>query len=80
MKVAINSTFAARLREASGRDPIEQGLLAILEQLAAAGKRISREVARAALTGDLGTSGSQNPTGDSQKNSTSLPTRSVSTP
>ncbi len=67
MRLATNSTLAARLRETSAGEPIEEGLLAVLDQLAVAGKRISREVARAALTGGLGTSGNKNPTGDSQK-------------
>ena len=67
MQLATNSTLAARLRETSDGEPIEAGLLAVLDQLAVAGKRISREVARAALTGGLGTSGNENPTGDSQK-------------
>ena len=67
MAIAVHTTLSTRLREASGPDPIEEGLLAVLEQLASAGKRISREVSRAALSGALGAAGSENPTGDSQK-------------
>ena len=79
MAVATSSLSTTLRGEASGHHPIEEGLLKLLEQLALAGKLISREVARVALTGGLGTTGDKNPTGDSQKNSTLSPTRSVST-
>ncbi len=67
MAVATSSLSTTLRGEASGHHPIEEGLLKLLEQLALAGKLISCEVARVALTGGLGATGDKNPTGDSQK-------------
>ena len=67
MAVATSSLSTRLCGEASGHHPIEEGLLELLEQLALAGELISREVARAALTGGLGTTRDKNPSGDSQK-------------
>ena len=71
----LESHLAAEIQDAS---ELGADLAAVLGALAQAGEKLSRQIGRAALSGEVGVSGAQNPTGDCQNNWTCWATKSSS--
>ena len=63
-QTTLESHLAAEIQDAS---ELGADLAAVLGALAQAGEKLSRQIGRAALSGEVGVSGAQNSTGDCQK-------------
>jgi len=68
VKVATQTTLETHLAaQIQGASELGSDLAAVLGALALAGEKLSRQIGRAALSGEVGLSGEQNSTGDCQK-------------